>query len=140
MSDPKAETSQKIEALKKACSSHIDYLKRAGQGHGCDRHLFGLKNISIDSGKPLHPLFEDVGFQKSFHFNTTSSQLSSDAFYVGFGPVVEDGYGVCYSLRRNEIIATISARSTSPTDLAKFWSFLHHSLVEMQDLFSSSKL
>ena len=64
-------------------------------GQGFDRHLFGLKNISEESGSPLPDLFKDDAY-KLINYNVLStSTLADKAIKLGgFGPVVPDGFGI----------------------------------------------
>jgi carnitine O-acetyltransferase len=126
-----ASPKEKQELLRKACQAHTDYMKEAVENHGVDRLLLGLKLIARENGFEEHPIFRDVGYTLSTHWNLSTSQLSSQYFFVGFGPVVPDGFGVCYCLRGSSICASITSFSTHPLtrttrfaqELAK--SFLH---------------
>ncbi|KAI8851116.1 acyltransferase ChoActase/COT/CPT [Chytridium lagenaria] len=41
--DPSATAKIKIDALRKACTAHVDYISKASNGFGVDRHLLGLR-------------------------------------------------------------------------------------------------
>ena len=56
-----------------------------------------------------------------------------------FGPVVPDGYGVCYNPQENQIIFGVSAFDVSPkTDSKHYIKVLHQTLTEMRNLFEGN--
>ena len=70
------------------------------------------------------------------HFFALLLQVSGtyDAF-VCFGPLVNDGYGVCYNLMPNQILAGLGARKHDPeTNVDGFRQVLGQSLQDMHDL------
>jgi len=141
MTNPKLNKSQKLALLKAASKTHVDYMKKATNGFGVDRHLLGLKLIAIEKGDELHPIYLDPIFSQSSHWNLSTSQLKLDKInYTGFGPVVEDGYGVCYSLRKTHIRASIASFIQGGTCGFSYRSNLILSLKEMRDLFINPKL
>jgi carnitine O-acetyltransferase len=110
-------------------------MKEAVDGYGCDRLLLGLKMICLEKGWELPEIYKDPAFSRSSHWAVSTSQLSSEGFYVGFGPVVDDGYGVCYSIRDNMVTLTVSSHEDNPTTPVEgFYKALHESLLEMQTL------
>jgi hypothetical protein len=64
---------------------------------------------------------------------------SSDGFYVGFGPVEEDGFGVCYSIRDDMITLAISAYDTPATSVDKFHKSLSDSLADLKAVCEAGK-
>ena len=60
----------------KAARRHVQYATWATNGHGVDRHLFGLKKM-LKEGEPLPILFTDPAFARSSHWELSTSQLSS---------------------------------------------------------------
>jgi carnitine O-acetyltransferase len=94
----------------------------ATRGLACDRHLLGLLLLAREHGMDTS-FFADAGWQKSTHFRLSTSQVPTMTGFLGFGPVVEDGYGCAYSLNRaGEFIFTVSAwnhcAATNATALA----------------------
>ena len=56
-----------------------------------------------------------------------------------FGPVVPDGYGVCYNPQETQVIFGVSAFNCCPeTDSAKFIDSLKKSLRDMRDVLGGS--
>ncbi|KJH52236.1 Choline/Carnitine O-acyltransferase [Dictyocaulus viviparus] len=79
-------------------------------GQGFDRHILGLKITSERIGKETPLLFEDPGFLRMGHFVLSTSTLSTNTVvFGGFGPVVEDGFGIGYNVSSNEMGAVITS-------------------------------
>ena len=56
--------------------------------------------------------------------------------FVCFGPLVMDGYGICYNIRERDLILGLSSmRSCGETHLGDFRRAIEDSLVAMHDLF-----
>jgi hypothetical protein len=58
---------------------------------GCDRVLLGLRFISEEAGWGTPAVFKDAGWARSTNWQLSTSQMSSEGFYVGFGPVSDEG-------------------------------------------------
>lgn len=64
-------------------------------GQGFDRHLFALKKIWEVSDIPKQAIFEDPAYDYINHNILSTSTLSDPNIIAGgFGPVVNDGYGI----------------------------------------------
>lgn len=60
--------------------------------------------------------------------------------FMCYGPVVPDGYGVCYNPRPNNMIVCISAfKETPATQSDYFANTLEGSLLQMQELCTKTK-
>lgn len=58
--------------------------------------------------------------------------------FLCFGPVVPDGYGLCYNPQDDQIIISISSFNSNPqTNSDQFLTSLSQSLVDMQTLLAS---
>lgn len=132
MCDPKVNDAEKLRKLRAAVEAHKKYVKMASSGEGVDRHLFGLKMIAIEKNMTIPEFFNDKAFEKSTHFRLATSQVASkEKSFMSYGPAVEDGYGICYNPRDNDIILAVSARNsnneTSAKELGEYLSeaFLH---------------
>lgn len=88
------------------------------------------------------PSFVDDIYWKSSYWQLSTSQLPSphEGFSVGFGPVVEDGLGVCYTIRSQSIIFSISSRNHPTVNVYNFHEGLKSSLEEVYQLYQTSKL
>jgi len=132
---------KKFELLKHAIDSHNKYMTDASEGKGVDRHLLGLMMCSLENNESPPPFFSDPSFGVSKHFKLSTSNLSpAPAFIGGFGPVVDDGYGVCYGLRSTSLWFSVSSRtSCHSTDTRQMMRALDASLNEIMALCLSLK-
>ena len=68
-------------------------------GQGFDRHLFALELLSKNLHKPFENIFEDPAYIALQNNIISTSTLSSPAVRAGgFGPVVDDGFGIRYNM------------------------------------------
>jgi len=131
---------EKFNFLKNASIAHVNYAKLATNNHGCDRHLFGLYNLCIEHGMDLPSIFRDPTYERSRHWNISTSQMSSDGYIAGFGEVVEDGFGLCYCIRNDEILVTMASDGTNPnTDIDRYWTLLNEAFLSMKTLCEANK-
>jgi len=138
---PKLSKDQKLKLLRIASKAHVEYMKKATNGFGVDRHLLGLKLLTIENGEKLHDIFLDPYFSISSYWNQSTSQLKlNHLLFTGFGPVVEDGYGVCYSIRKDCVRTSITAFLKTGTCGYDYRKHLILSLRDMKELLLSPKL
>ena len=114
-------------------------MREACDGFGVDRLLLGMKLTALEKGIEIPDIYKDPAFSRSNHWLVSTSQLSSDGFYVGFGAVEEDGFGVCYSIRDDMITMTVSALDNPATSVDKFCKGLGESLMEMKEMCEAGK-
>ena len=91
-------------------------MKEASIGHGFDRHLLGLRVIAAEKLLKVRILYEscrcrildfeilqmktpelylDPVYQEANHYILSTSTLSTSTIMLGgFGPVVDDGFGI----------------------------------------------
>lgn len=89
--------------FRKAVERHVQYAVWAADAQGVDRHLFGLKKL-IAPGEPTPEIFSDPAFARSSHWELSTSNLGSrylDGW--GYGEVVEDGFGLSYSIEDDSL-------------------------------------
>ncbi|CAF1211889.1 unnamed protein product [Adineta ricciae] len=87
------------DLLKKASEKHQQLIKEAATGQGFDRHLFALKYLQqTENQEPkLHPIYTDKSYQLMNHTILSTSTVASKHIEAGgFGPVVNDGFGIGY--------------------------------------------
>ncbi|XP_021967547.1 choline O-acetyltransferase isoform X1 [Folsomia candida] len=103
-------------------------------GEGIDVHLMGLRQQSIDMGKDIPKLFDDETFQIANHFSLSTSQLpTKQDQFMGYGAVVQDGYGASYNPQNSSIIFCLASfRTCSYTSTLKFGQSLQQSLELMK--------
>lgn len=135
MEDPRGSPEAVRQALIRAADAHVTYMKEAGQGRGVDRHLLGLRKLAAQHNIS-HPFLADRTLAESGHWRLSTSQLKVTNLAVGFGPVVDDGYGCCYQIHKNHIVVALTAfRRNKDTNAERLASALEKALLEMQGSF-----
>ncbi len=131
-------------ALKKATQAHVARMKTCMAGMGVERHMFGLQSIYDRFGAelgidPMPAIFNDPGWLKLRHdtLSTTSNPDPTGVVLSGFGPVVDDGFGVCYTIIEDRITITLTSKAPMEMRLAAFASNLKTALLEMAALFEN---
>lgn len=89
--------------LRVAIDVHVRRMLEAKFGQGCDRHMFALKCVAASGQVPeeyVPRLFNDPVFGESMGFNLSTSNVPANPYALSqvFGPVTDDGFGVCYSV------------------------------------------
>jgi len=100
-----------LRPLLEACSTkHNQLTKEAAMGDGFDRHLFALRKICEADGGELPSLFTGKAYTSLNHNILSTSTLSSPHIaFGGFGPVVEDGFGIGYSIQADKLGLVVSS-------------------------------
>ncbi|KAH9589309.1 Choline/carnitine acyltransferase domain [Trypanosoma melophagium] len=153
MDDSSLSAVEKVKLLQKACDSHQLYSRDAVAGHGVDRHLFALYCVS--SGYRYVSEFLQLALRPKWKLSTSqvlSRQLPPEyhsnghaALFEtpngGFGPVADDGYGVCYCIYGEELLYfTITSKHSCPKTSSKgFADQLFTALQEMAALEAMAK-
>jgi len=111
-----------------------------------DRHFLGLKILALtenqkEGKKKLPEIFTDVAFQRNNHFRISTSNVPIRNLHGGFGPVVEDGYGICYQLFPNMLVLNITGwKSCQQTNVFKMKAALEQSFLDVHSLFPFGNL
>ncbi|EDW88244.1 uncharacterized protein LOC6527440 [Drosophila yakuba] len=136
MQSQTASMSEKLSALQKAVDAHERLIKEAINGQGIDRHLFGLQAMALENGMPLPEFFRSKGYVRSVTFQLFTSQVAtSHEGFMAYGPLLSDGYGVCYNPQEKKIIFAISAWKSCPQiNVIRFGKAIKHSLNDMRKL------
>ncbi|GJN89602.1 hypothetical protein Rhopal_002589-T1 [Rhodotorula paludigena] len=123
MENPKKSHTERVELYRKAAAKHIKLAGEAADGRGVDRHLFGLKKL-LKEGEELPKIYQDPTFGQSSNWVLSTSQLSSEYFNGwGYGEVVDEGYGLAYSVNSNNIRFNITSMNRDP----------HHNVLAFRD-------
>mmetsp|Transcript_21836 Transcript_21836/g.54902 ORF Transcript_21836/g.54902 Transcript_21836/m.54902 type:complete len:604 (+) Transcript_21836:125-1936(+) len=132
---------ERLRLFSEAIKSHSSFMKAATFGKGCDRHLMGLR-LSLREGEDYPDLFLHPAVMRMFSFPLSTSNISPSNYYAGgFGPSCTDGYGICYIIRKNSIIMSITNFTTSRyTDVCKMRMQLANALNDMQRMVTHSSL
>ncbi|KAK1155524.1 carnitine O-acetyltransferase-like [Acipenser oxyrinchus oxyrinchus] len=136
MDNAAKQNQEKVDLLQKAIRAHRAYTDMAIQGQAIDRHLLGLKLQAIEDLTTIPEIFMDTAYAVASHFNLSTSQVPAQTDCVMcFGPVVPDGYGVCYNPMAEHINFSVSAfNSCAETNAARLSHFLEEALIDMRDL------
>uniref|UniRef100_A0A671UQD0 Carnitine O-acetyltransferase n=1 Tax=Sparus aurata TaxID=8175 RepID=A0A671UQD0_SPAAU len=136
MQDPAKQNSERLALLQKAVQTHKTNTYDAIHGQAIDRHLLGLKLLSIEDLTSMPEIFMDTSFAVAHHYHLSTSQvyLHTDCVMC-FGPMVPDGYGVCYNPMDEHINIAITAfNSCEETNAAKFAQAVEDALLDMRAL------
>ncbi|TRZ21095.1 hypothetical protein HGM15179_006030 [Zosterops borbonicus] len=140
MDSPDKLEQEKADLLRKATQAHREYTDMAIRGNAIDRHLLGLKLQAIEDLVSIPELFMDTAYAVAMHFNLSTSQVPAKTDCVMcFGPVVPDGYGVCYNPMEEHINFAISAfNSCADTNAARMAHYLEKALLDMRILLQAA--
>ncbi|XP_055379284.1 carnitine O-acetyltransferase isoform X2 [Condylostylus longicornis] len=130
-----ASNDKKCELLRNAVNAHRTYTNEALAGKGVDRHLLGLKLMAREHNLPIPDFFNIEAVKRSANFRLSTSQVpSKHVSFMCYGPLVSDGYGICYNPRENDMVFAISSwESASETDSDKMAVNLSKCLDDMRD-------
>uniref|UniRef100_A0A452IMF9 Carnitine O-acetyltransferase n=1 Tax=Gopherus agassizii TaxID=38772 RepID=A0A452IMF9_9SAUR len=140
MDNPSKQNQEKVELLRRAAQAHRAYTDMAIRGNAIDRHLLGMKLQAIEDLVSMPELFMDTAYAVAMHFNLSTSQVPAKIDCVMcFGPVVPDGYGVCYNPMDDHINFAMSAyNSCAETNAARLAHYLEKALLDMRLLLQST--
>lgn len=129
---------QRQELMNKALSAHNNYMKHAKAVKGVDRHLFGLRMLASENALPKPEIFQDVAYGRSSHWRLSTSNCGSPHLRLfGFGPVVNDGYGLGYMIHDNDISVNVTAkRHCKETSARLLANSIEQALLEMHTIAS----
>lgn len=122
--------------MQEASNAHSARIRDAQRGHGIERHLFGLQKMAEqnDTENKLS-IFKDPSFQAlKYDFLSTSGLVLPNLKAWTFGPVVENGYGISYSIFNNFISATFTAKRPNDENAQKLIAHLEKALHEMKEI------
>ncbi|XP_077334609.1 carnitine O-acetyltransferase isoform X1 [Lithobates pipiens] len=136
MEDSGKQNQEKVDLFRKAVQAHRVYTDMAITGKAIDRHLLGLKLQAIEDLVSIPEIFMDTSYAIAMHFNLSTSQVPAKTDCVMcFGPVVPDGYGVCYNPMEDHINFSVSAfNSCAETNAARLAHYLEKALLDIQQL------
>lgn len=141
----KCEPKTLIDLLRKAAQKHVSRAKECRTGYGIHTHLSGLINRFHAEGEDLGILslpkiFTDQAYQNLIHTVVCTSTTSEYGLELaGYGPVVDDGYGIRYFTRVDSLCFNITSRSDIKENLDLMVQYIKSSLIEMSELMSSEE-
>lgn len=104
------------ELLEKASNAHVSRIKECQAGHGVERHLFGLAQMQSKFAQELNmqelpDIFKDKGYiELKTDFISTSGVGGKAIRYCAFGPQVEEGVGMFYTMNKDNIVINLSSK------------------------------
>ncbi|XP_059213271.1 carnitine O-acetyltransferase [Centropristis striata] len=134
--DPSKQNTEKVDLLEKAVQAHRSYTNIAIGGQAIDRHLLGLKMVAVEEKLSIPKIYTDSAYAKALHYKLSTSQVPSQTDCVMcFGPVVPDGYGVCYNPMNDHINFAVSSFNTcEETKAAHLAKAMEEALLDMRTL------
>jgi carnitine O-acetyltransferase len=130
--DASGDTAAAEERLRAAVARHVATVQRCKEGRGVDRHLLGLSRM-LEPDEPVPALFADPAYATLSRsvLSTSSLRSSPGVELTCFGPVVEEGFGLSYTVHDDSILVVV----TNFHGLASaFAGELERSLLEMRAL------
>ncbi|CAK9300608.1 unnamed protein product [Gordionus sp. m RMFG-2023] len=129
------EIQNKIDYFQKAIEKQSNIINQTINGYGIDNHMLLMKTIGEETDLKF-PLFDDKTYEDWNYFRLSTSQIpTQELFFMGYGPVVLDGYGCSYNPHKDTITFVITTfNDCTTTDINKFRENLISSLLEMKEL------
>ncbi|XP_067929903.1 choline O-acetyltransferase-like [Watersipora subatra] len=127
---------EKLKLLREAMQAQTDTMVQTILGFGMDCHMLGLKRIAEQKLGVTPELFQNALWTSCNKFVLSTSQVNTslDSF-MGYGPVVKNGYGTSYNPQPDRIIFCITSfKSFTKTDSQTFGETLQQVLVDMHDI------
>ncbi|XP_068222983.1 choline O-acetyltransferase isoform X5 [Palaemon carinicauda] len=134
-----APVADRLAKFDTAISMQTDIMVNNILGRGIDIHLLGLREMAKEMGLPPQEIFTHRSYQVANHFRLSTSQVPtlSDS-WMGYGPVVPNGYGASYNPHPDYIVFCLSAfNSCEETSTLEFGRSLERALDEMKVLLES---
>uniref|UniRef100_A0A0B8RRG0 Carnitine O-acetyltransferase-like n=1 Tax=Philothamnus irregularis TaxID=1899461 RepID=A0A0B8RRG0_9SAUR len=98
MADENCQAPERLSLLKQAVEFHSTLTEQALDGQGIDCHLLGLKMEAIADGFHVPELFMDISYTMASYWKLSTGQVASRTDCIMcYGPLVPDGYAVCYN-------------------------------------------
>lgn len=109
MLDSSLSSSEKLSRFQRAVKQHGQDMRKASNGLGIDRHLFGLKMIAAETleNEKNAVLGEGSLLGDSLVKESSTWRMSTSQIYIrnspsyGWGPVVAGGFGLPYMIRES---------------------------------------
>ncbi|XP_038132965.1 carnitine O-acetyltransferase b [Cyprinodon tularosa] len=134
--DPNISREAKLELLREAVSAYAELTTQALKGHGIDHHLLGLKLQAIEEGLSIPKIFMDTAYGLATHWKLRTGQVPANTDSVMcFGPLVPDGYAVCYNPQADHVHFSITAfNCCEDTNAETMARTIKETLCDLQEL------
>ncbi|MEA3423997.1 MAG: choline/carnitine O-acyltransferase [Bacillota bacterium] len=120
-----------------ASKKHIERIIECKNGYGIDRHLFGLNKMHEKyHGNEKFPIIFTTASYKVLSYNkfSTSTSSSTGVILAGYGPVVNDGFGLRYLIYDDELHFVLSSKFENKDNLLRLKDNLENSLDEIASI------
>uniref|UniRef100_A0A3P8VSZ2 Carnitine O-acetyltransferase b n=1 Tax=Cynoglossus semilaevis TaxID=244447 RepID=A0A3P8VSZ2_CYNSE len=108
--DPSVSREAKLELFRHAVNAHSALTDLTLKGLGIERHLLGLKLQAIEEGLSIPKIFMDTAYGLATHWKLRTGQVPANTDSVMcFGPLVPDGYAICYNPQADHVHFSITA-------------------------------
>uniref|UniRef100_A0A3Q3WW76 Choline/carnitine acyltransferase domain-containing protein n=1 Tax=Mola mola TaxID=94237 RepID=A0A3Q3WW76_MOLML len=108
--DPSVSREAKLQLFKEAVDAYAALTAQALKGHGIERHLLALKLQAIEEGRSIPKIFMDTAYGVATHWKLRTGQVPANTDSVMcFGPLVPDGYAICYNPQADHVHFSITA-------------------------------
>ncbi|XP_056597325.1 carnitine O-acetyltransferase b [Triplophysa dalaica] len=126
----------KVDLLREAVDAYSVLTEQALMGQAVDRHLLALKLQAIEEGMSVPRVFMDTAYGLATHWKLRTGQVPTNTDSVMcFGPLVPDGYAVCYNPQQDHVHFSISAfNCCEETNAERLSVTLERSLCALQML------
>jgi carnitine O-acetyltransferase len=109
-------------------------------GEGVYTHMLALQYMQKQVGQriginAMPTIFSDKGYRsltQSVVCTSTTSEYGVEL--AGYGPIVDNGYGIRYFIRDNAICFNMTSRTALRENLDKMKIYIEQSLLEMAEL------
>ncbi|XP_073454519.1 carnitine O-acetyltransferase-like [Aquarana catesbeiana] len=131
--DPSKSVEEKLALMLRAIQSHQTAREQVLQGQSIDGTILALKMLCITTGLALPTLLMDTSYAVSSHWKLFTGQVASPmACVICYGPLVPDGYSVCFAPSQESITVCVSAFDCcQETDAERLSDSLHVALRDM---------
>uniref|UniRef100_A0A674NHW0 Carnitine O-acetyltransferase b n=1 Tax=Takifugu rubripes TaxID=31033 RepID=A0A674NHW0_TAKRU len=125
-----------LSLFREAVDAYSELIAQAFKGHGIDRHLLGLKLQAIEEGYSIPKVFMDTAYGVATHWKLRTGQVPANTDSVMcFGPLVPDGYAICYNPQADHVHFSITAfNCCEETNAEKLALTLKDTLCRLQEL------
>jgi carnitine O-acetyltransferase len=129
---------QQIKFIRAAATAHVEQAKRCQVGEGVDRHLWGMLQLAKQlrvrlAGYQIPSIFNDVAWSRMRTDEMSTSNCGNPTLTLfAFGPVVPQGFGLGYIIKKDRILLNVTSFQGLS---AKYAEIFEHTLQQMRELF-----
>lgn len=140
MADPGADATVRCKAFRAAAEAHVARTKQCQAGDAPEQHLAELQLIHVRRGGDAGdlPIFRSPGWLiMRDAYMSTSSALSENIQYFGFGPTGTNNIGVPYVMLPERLNIYLSALRPAAGTMHTFAARLKEAVCELQKLLAT---